>query len=50
MKTKRQIADAVFRNSFGAFCYRAFEVLHPGQQLIPNWHIDAVCYALWNRW
>jgi predicted phage terminase large subunit-like protein len=46
MKTKRQIADAVFRNSFGAFCCRAFEVLHPGQQLIHNWHIDAVCHAI----
>jgi predicted phage terminase large subunit-like protein len=46
MKNERQIADSVFRNSFGAFCYRAFEVLHPGQQLIPNWHIDAVCYAI----
>ena len=46
MKTERQIADVVFRNSFGAFCCRAFKVLHPGQQLIHNWHIDAVCHAI----
>jgi predicted phage terminase large subunit-like protein len=46
MKIERQIADAVFRNSFGAFCYRVFEVLSPGQQLIDNWHIDTGCYVI----
>jgi predicted phage terminase large subunit-like protein len=46
MGTARQIADAVYRNSFGAFCYGAFEALNPGQKLIPNWHIDSMCYAL----
>jgi predicted phage terminase large subunit-like protein len=46
VKIDRQTADAVFRNSFGAFCYRAFEILNPGQQLTPNWHIDAVCYIM----
>jgi predicted phage terminase large subunit-like protein len=45
MKIDRQSADVVFRNSFGAFFYRAFEVLNPGKRLIPNWHIDSVCYA-----
>jgi predicted phage terminase large subunit-like protein len=42
----RQTVDAVVRNSFGAFCYRAFQVLNPAQRLIPNWHIDVVCYAI----
>jgi predicted phage terminase large subunit-like protein len=46
MKVKRQLAQPIYRNSFGAFCYRAFEELHPGQRLIPNWHIDAGCYAV----
>jgi hypothetical protein len=46
MKVKRQLAQPIYRNSFGAFCYRAFEVLHPGQRLILNWHIDAGCYAV----
>jgi hypothetical protein len=46
MKTERQIADAVFRNSFGAFCYSSFEILNPGQPLIPNWHIDAMGYEI----
>jgi hypothetical protein len=45
MTMDRQAADTVFQQSFGAFFYRAFEILNPGQRLIPNWHIDAVCYA-----
>ena len=46
MKMDRQAADTVFRRSFGAFFYRAFEILNPGQRLIENWHADALCYAL----
>ena len=46
MNTERRIADAVYRNSFGALCYGAFEVLNPAQRLVPNWHIDAVCYTI----
>src|SRR5499427_2842983 len=40
----RQLADAVYGISFGAFTYEAFKALNPGQRLIPNWHIDAICY------
>jgi predicted phage terminase large subunit-like protein len=46
MKLKPQFAKPIYQNSFGAFCYRAFEVLHPGQRLIPGWHIDCVCHAI----
>jgi hypothetical protein len=44
MTIDRQLADAVYGTSFGAFTYEAFEALNPGQRLIPNWHIDAICY------
>jgi len=44
MTIDRQFADAVYGTSFGAFTYEAFEALNPGQRLIPNWHIDAICY------
>jgi len=27
MKADRSVADAIYRQSFGAFCYRAFEIL-----------------------
>jgi len=42
----RNIADAFYRNSFGAFVYAAFEAVNPGRRLISNWHIDTICYAV----
>jgi predicted phage terminase large subunit-like protein len=44
--TDREAADTVYRNHLGAFTYAAFKVLNPGMRLVPNWHIDAVCYQL----
>jgi predicted phage terminase large subunit-like protein len=46
MKPDRQVLNALYRSSFSAFCYRAFEFLNPGQRLIPNWHIDAVGHTI----
>lgn len=45
-KIDRTLADAFYRTNFGAFVYQAFKALNPGQRLIPNWHIDAICYHL----
>jgi predicted phage terminase large subunit-like protein len=45
MEATRKVADALFRMSFGAFFYRAFEFLNPGQRLVENWHVEALCYA-----
>ena len=42
----REVIDAVYRNHFGAFVCRAFEALNPGQRLVENWHIEAVCYSI----
>jgi predicted phage terminase large subunit-like protein len=46
MTRERDLADALYRNDFGAFTYEAFKALNPGQPLVPNWHIDAVCYQI----
>src|SRR5947207_2500564 len=46
MTIDRTLADAFYRTHFGAFAYRAFEALNPGQRLIPNWHIDTICYQV----
>ena len=46
MKIDRDLANALYRTNFGAFTYRAFEAINPGQRLIPNWHIDVICYHL----
>ena len=46
MKIDRDLVNAIYRTDFGAFAYRAFEAINPGQQLIANWHIDLICYQL----
>src|SRR5437016_14706 len=46
MNIDRDLANAIYRTDFGAFTYRAFEAINPGQRLIANWHIDAICYHL----
>ena len=46
MNIDRDLANAIYRTKFGAFTYRAFEAINPGQRLIPNWHIDVICYHL----
>jgi hypothetical protein len=44
MQIDRKLADTVYR--LGTFVYAAFEALNPSQRLVPNWHIDAVCYCI----
>jgi hypothetical protein len=46
MTIDRNLADVIYRNDFGAFTYRAFEAVNPGQRLIANWHIDTICYQV----
>ena len=43
MINERAAIDLAYRLSFGAFAFEAFHLLHPGQTLVPNWHIDAIC-------
>lgn len=45
MQSDREVIDAVYRSHFGAFVCRAYEALNPGQRLVENWHIEAVCYS-----
>ena len=49
MTIDRQLADAVYGTSLGAFTYEAFEALNPGLPLIPNWHIDTIAITS-SRW
>ena len=46
MKIDRDLVNAIYRTNFGAFTYRAFEPINPGQRLIANWHIDLLCCQL----
>ena len=42
----RELLDGMYWSHFGAFTYQAYEALNPGQPLIPNWHIDAICHRV----
>lgn len=42
MTRERKALLALCRTSFGAFVFKAFEVLHPGQVLDKSWHIDCI--------
>ena len=46
MTEDRRTADALYRISFGAFAYAAYAELNPNAPLIPNWHINSICYHL----
>ena len=42
---ERVMGDAL-RTDFGAFVEKAFQTVCPGQTFWPNWHLQAICYAL----
>src|ERR1700737_3744630 len=41
MKIDRDLANAIYRTDFGAFTYRAFEAINPGQRLFPTCPLGA---------
>ncbi|CAB4164653.1 Terminase RNaseH-like domain containing protein [uncultured Caudovirales phage] len=41
-----RLAQALYRERFSAFCYRAFSVVNPGEKIEWNWHLDLLCAAL----
>jgi predicted phage terminase large subunit-like protein len=42
----RALVDQHMREDLSAFTYRAFEIVAPGEEMLPNWHIDAITYRL----
>jgi predicted phage terminase large subunit-like protein len=46
MRYDRADADALYRESFGAFTLKALGVLYAGTTIDRNWHIEALCCAL----
>jgi predicted phage terminase large subunit-like protein len=46
MQIDRKLVDVFYRSHFGAFVYSSFEALNPSQRLVPNWHIDAICFCI----
>ena len=43
---RRALVDAALRSDFYAFVQAAFPIVSGGSQLMPNWHIDAMCATL----
>ena len=41
-----QERDAIYRQDFIAFFRKAFEILNPGEKLIPSWHLEAIARTL----
>jgi predicted phage terminase large subunit-like protein len=46
MITERAALELGLRTNLYLFVWKAFLTLHPGQAFIPNWHVEAMCYAL----
>lgn len=44
--TDQRLLDAFQRESLACFCQAVFPILAPGQDLLWNWHHDAICVAL----
>ncbi len=42
----RALLDVVLRNDLTAFTQRCFQTVVPGQQFLPNWHIEAIAHQL----
>jgi len=42
----RVTLDALLRNDLAAFTHRTFQTVVPGQQFLPNWHVEAIAHHL----
>jgi len=42
----RALLKAILRQDFAAFIQRSFQTVVPGQPFLPNWHLEAIAYAL----
>src|SRR5947207_13540543 len=42
---RRRYRDSVLADDFSAFVMKVFETVSPGDEFLPNWHIDAMTHA-----
>ena len=40
------VYEALLRENLYYFVRKSFETLHPGQEFIPAWHVEAICRQL----
>ena len=46
MADDHDVLNALYRQSFQAFLAKCFEIVEPGKEFKPNWHIEAIGWAL----
>jgi hypothetical protein len=46
MALNRDVWKALLRNNFKAFTHKCFQTVAPGQPMLWNWHLDALCHQL----
>jgi predicted phage terminase large subunit-like protein len=46
MSTPRALVDAILRNDLCSFVQGIFPIVSAGVDFLPNWHIEAIAYAL----
>ena len=46
MALNRAVWKALLRNNFKAFTHKCFQTVAPGQPMLWNWHLDALCHSL----
>ncbi len=42
----QRVADGIRRQDLYAFLQSIFPIVCPGSTFAPNWHLEAICYAL----
>jgi predicted phage terminase large subunit-like protein len=42
---RRQLLDTILAQDFSAFVRKVFETVSPGDEFLPNWHLDAMTFA-----
>ena len=43
---KQDFVNALLRSDFKSFLYRCMQILNPGAEFLPNWHVDAIACQL----
>jgi predicted phage terminase large subunit-like protein len=46
LPTRAKLIDAISRADLYSFVQRIFPIISPGSPFVPNWHVEAIAYAL----
>ena len=46
LHSRQNLIDAISRVDLYSFVQRIFPIVSPGSPFLPNWHVEAIAYAL----